>query len=112
MVNSTEDRIEIVETHYHNEECAKAATIIFNSNHPERNVSHQYTKFIQLTIKLKISGSIHNNKHQVFRPVRNESVEFAVLGHAQMDNQPSSSDFESPQIPCFHNKASSIIERR
>lgn len=60
-----------------------------NTNHPDHNVTHQYVK--QKTDTFKSSYSVHNRKHDVICPLRNEAVEDAVLGHVQKDNQQSTS---------------------
>lgn len=87
MVYSTEERIEIVKLYYGNDQCAKATARRFNTNHPENTVSHQYIK--QLIDKFEAIGDVRNKKREVERPVRNEAVEVAVLGHLQMNNRQS-----------------------
>ena len=87
MVYSIEERVEIVALWYRNHDCARTTARIFNANHPERNVSHQYVK--QLMDKFVATGSLLNKKREVNRPVQNEAVEVAVLGHLQMDNTQS-----------------------
>lgn len=87
MVYSIEERTEIIATYYRNNDCANASARIFNNNHPEKNVSYQYVQ--QLVAKFQTTGSIHNKKREANRPVRNEAIEVAVLGHVQMDNTQS-----------------------
>lgn len=87
MVYSIEERVEIVAIWYRNHDCAKVTARIFNANHPERNVSHQYVR--QLLDKFNQTGSVLNKKHVVNRPVRNEATDIAVLGHLQTDNSQS-----------------------
>lgn len=83
MVYSKEERIEIVAIYYRNNDCAKAAARVFNQNHPDNNVSHQYVQ--HLIEKFRTTGSVNNIKREVNRPVRNETTEVAVLGHVHMD---------------------------
>jgi hypothetical protein len=87
MVYSIAERVEIVAIYYRNHDCAKATARIFNANHPEKNVNHQYVK--HLIDKFVATGSLLNKKREVIGPVRNEAVEVAVLGHVQMDNKQS-----------------------
>lgn len=71
----------MIASYYQNEEFAKDAAGIFNTNHPDRIIGHQCSSWINLEFQ------ISNRKHKVFRPVSNEAVKVAVLVHDETDNQ-------------------------
>lgn len=87
MVYTLQERIEIVSIYFKNDNCARATERMFNTNHPGRRVGSQYV--LQLLNKFMETGSVGNKKHEPQRPIRNEAVEVAVLGHLQMDNTQS-----------------------
>lgn len=82
-----EERIEIFVTYYRNKYCVNAVVRIFNTNHPDHNVSHQFV--LQLVDKFRISDFVHNRKHELFCMDRNEAFEVAVLVDLQIDNRQS-----------------------
>ena len=84
MVYTVQDRISIVAAYFENGRCARATARIFNEIHPEKTTSYQYV--LQLMNKFLESGSVLNKKHEREKPMRNEEVAVAVVGHAVMDN--------------------------
>lgn len=87
MVYTTAERIEIVRFYFKNNDCARAAARAFNEIHPDKFIRHQYV--IKLMQKFMETGSVENKKRQPERPIINEPVEVAVLGHVAMDNNQS-----------------------
>jgi ribosomal protein S13 len=87
MVYTLQQRIEIVTTYFENGRCARTTARIFNTNHPEGNLRH--ASVIMIINKFMETGSVQNIKHERNRPVRNEGVEVAVIGHVLMDNKQS-----------------------
>lgn len=84
MVYTIQERISIVAAYFENGRCVRATARSFNEIHPEKTTSYQYV--IQLMNKFLESGSVLNKKHEREKPMRNEGVAVAVVGHAVMDN--------------------------
>lgn len=77
----------MVGLYYENRKSARAAARAFAANHPDRIVHHPYVS--DLMKKFRETGSVSNKKHHVERPMRNEAIQVAVLGHVQIDNNTS-----------------------
>lgn len=87
MIYSIPERVEIVKLYFQNNSCARLTARLFNESHPDKNVSDVYVgKVVQ---KFVDTGSVCNVKHQPQKPIRNEAVEVAVLGHVEMDHSQS-----------------------
>lgn len=83
MVYSIAERVEMVKLYFQNNSCARVTARLFNNAHPDKSVSDVYVgKLLQ---KFSATGSVCNKKHQPQRPVRNEDVEVAILGHIALD---------------------------
>lgn len=83
MVYTLQERIEIVELFFANNQNAFRTAELFNEREENRNVQRKYV--IELIRKFRETGSVANKKRNVEKPVRNEAVEVAVLGHVYMD---------------------------
>jgi len=83
MVYSIEERVEIIELYFINNQCARVTATLFNDRHPDRHVHHGY--ILELVAKFRQTGSVANKKRIIENPVRNETVEVAVLGQVSMN---------------------------
>lgn len=83
MVYTLQERIQIVELFFLNNQNALRTAELFNERGENRNVQRKYV--LELIAKFRETGSVANKKRNVQRPVRNEVTQVAVLGHAIMD---------------------------
>ena len=83
MTYSIAERVEIIALFFSNNESANVTANIFNERHPGKNSNRKY--ILELVAKFRETGSVHNRRRQAERPVRNEAVEVAVLGHVNVD---------------------------
>lgn len=62
--------------------CKKTVAQIFNERHPQENVNYTYA--LNLLKKFMETELMDNKKHGRWkRPIRNATIEVAVLGHLQ-----------------------------
>lgn len=83
MVHLIAERVQIIELFFGNNSCANTAVQLFNQQHPNNNVDRRYV--LELVRKFRQTGAVTNKKRDNERPVRNEAVEVAVLGHVAVD---------------------------
>lgn len=93
MVYSTQERVEIIELFYKNNECALRAAQLFTERHANKPVHRKIV--LELVRKFRETGSVGNKKRNNERPVRNEAVEVAVLGHVALDHRLSTRQLAS-----------------
>lgn len=79
-----DERVEMVSLYFKNNDCARAASRLFNELHRNKNVSHTY--ICKLMQKFRETGSVANKKHEPEQRQRNEAMQVAVLGHIEMDS--------------------------